>query len=413
MTISEEEQQELVLDAPLETASGPARRRRGHALAVCALLFGIAVVVAAATSAPRTGHKAAPEISTAAGITQLQEEPKCEVFWHMKARDMIAQGWGSRVLNAATFYQRFHLWADECTFYTSWLVAKEWKSWGLTVPFEVMSLADWAVAQADPSVQAVDASFKVTLRGPWRGEAPDTAWSLMPTTLNLVYSDFAGCWDDSFDAVLEQMTKEMMKERPKVAPRGDYIGLHVRHGDKKVEGPLASFQGTMGLATSHSDLKSVFLATDDATVVAGETPQYKEAGFEFTWTNWSRTAGGEPKTCSGLWCHHNSEDSAVEAVLADTLALAHASVLVGSFNSNFFKFAWMLNWLRRSYAERTQDWCYDIATGLACNDRHEFVVQFIEQARAGGWGVLPDPSTASVRDCTSPMATRRLGAGRR
>lgn len=406
-----EEEHELFVRAHHHT---PAVGRVQRAVISCAIacVVGAVAAVAVATSASRTGlgpaldARRSSDATIAGEVTQLQQDVEpCQVFWQMGINDMVAEGWGSRMLYAAAIYQRYHLWADECTFYTSEAVASEWESWGLEVPFEKMPDDNFALALADPSLQSIDDSFKVGLRGYWRGEAIG-GFSGQVTTNNLVYSDWAGCWTSTYDTVLNHIFKKWY-----TSPRplqGEYIGIHVRHGDKEVEGPLSTLEWTMTTAADHGKgLSNVFLATDDASVIQADTVPWKAKGFDFTWTDFSRHVGGEPKACDDLFCHHDNKDENIKAVLADTLALAQATVLVGNWGSNFFRLGWLLNYLRRTEEERQEDWCVDIMTNTACNgDRHEFVTQFVSLARQ--WVpemLLPAADSASLRDCTSPSAT--------
>lgn len=402
-----------------QRATGSWTRWAQRAAIACAVTCtaGGAAMAVATILVPKGAHGQVPQVSSEVVLAkesiQLQEEfAECQVFWRLPAASMVGEGWGSRGLYAAAFYQRFHLWADECNFYVAENVATEWASWGLQVPFEIMPTDEFAQVELDPSLQVVDESFMVGLRGPWRGEPIDAMWSGDAATTNLAYSDWAGCWSSTYDVVVNTMFKGLMAQ-PK-AVYGDYIGLHVRHGDKSVESTLLSFQQTMDAATEFSTLRSAFVATDDADVVSSQTQSYQDLGYEITWTDYLRQAGGEAASCEGAYCHHDSKDDAVKAVLADTMALAHASVLVGSFSSNFFRLAWLLNYLRRSEWEREEDWCRDVLTGLSCGgDRHAFVVDFVDQVRSGNLvpaSLLPDPSTNSLRDCSSPSATRRLAA---
>lgn len=338
-------------------------------------------------------------------LAKPQTKPwPCQVFWQLKVTDMVAQGWGSRALHVAAFYQRYHLWADECTFYIPEWIAAEWESWGMQAPFERMTRQEWTDATSDPSLLDVDHSFQVFMHGPWQGEPLSGDWTGDMYTKNLIYGDMSGCWDESYTTVLKNIFARLLKT-PGGFTHEDYIGLHIRHGDKKVEGPLASFAETIGSARKFSNLTNIFLATDDASVVLDATQDLQAKGFKFNYTHYERTEGGEPKTCKGFSCHHDSRDIAVRAVIDDTLALAKASVLVGSWNSNFFRLAWLLNWLRRTEEQRKEDWCRDVMTGLACGNRQRFVWQFVE--RSADWSLvpktlLPAPDSNTLTDCSPP-----------
>lgn len=387
-------------------------------IASVACVFALAVVATTARAKLRQGPVRGSRSAAllADGPIQLQEwqaekPPPCQIFWRMTIADVIAEGWGSRILFAGTMFQRYDEWVDECHFLTSQEVADEWESWGMHVPFGIVSMDDWAGVESDQSLQSVDDSFRVSIRGPWPGEVPDGFFSNKPATLNMVFGDWAGCWSQ-FDHIILGMFKTLLK-RPRLV-KEDYIGLHIRHGDKTVEGPVSSFKSIMALAEKHH-FKKVFLATDDSNVL-NETQRYTDAGFNFIWTSYTRQEGGEaPDTCYGLWCHHNNKQDAIYAVLNDTMALAQASVLVGNFNSNFFRLPWILNYLRRTDEERKEDWCHDVITGKSCSKRHDFVCQFVDFAREQGvpYYLLPDKDSHSVKDCSDPFTTRRLGPDQR
>lgn len=397
----EEERDPFVGASQQVAASWIGRWSRLAAACGVACAGACAVGAAIATATPRT----VPGSGAANDVVQLRGDAVCQFFWKMKVDNMVAEGWGSRVLYVAAFYQRFRLWAKECQFYIAEDVAEEWESWGLEPPFERISTADWAVAQSDLSIQTVDTSFMVTMRGAWRGEPISGFWSGEKATTIMAYSDWAGCWNSTYDTVLLQIFDKLLQRPPAIS--GDYIGLHVRHGDKQVEGALMSFQETLEIATAHSSSRSIFLATDDASIIANEISAYKARGFNFTFTDYVRQVGGEAATCDGTYCYHENNAETVKAVFADTLALAHASVLVGSFNSNFFRVAWMLNYLRRSEKQRNEDWCYDVMTKRPCNWRHQFVCEFVVFAQNSEDvpnGLLPDSSSLSLRDCTNPLA---------
>lgn len=378
-------------EAPAQAAAGWNLRGR-HAVIACAAVGMTACVAVAslAISAPRKSHGA---VSTD-GITQSWSS--CEVLWNLRVSDMIAQGWGSRALYAPAFYQRFHDWAG-CTVYTAQAIAEEWESWGMEAPFEAVDAGTWNSMNADSSFQDVDGTFMVRMRGDWSGEALGT-WTSNPQTTDLVFTDWAGCFSE-YDSTILTMFSAFL-QRPK-AMLGSYVGIHVRHGDKINEGPISSLGDTMAMVSSSgSRLQEVWLATDDASLME-QTGAYESEGYTFSSASYSRQYGGEPVTCDGLFCHHDNSQEASSAVMTDILQLASATVMIGNWNSNFFRIAWMLNYLRRSESERMEDWCYDVLTRLPCGDRHSFVSQWVESASAGSWGVTV-PSGNSVQGCSRP-----------
>jgi len=152
---------------------------------------------------------------------------------------------------------------------------------------------------------------------------------------------------------------------------------------------------------SRQDLREVWLATDDASLME-QTSSCEGEGYTISSASYSRQYGGESPTCDGQFCHHDNSQDASTAVMSDMLQLASATVLIGNWNSNFFRIAWLLNYLRRSETERMEDWCWDVQSGLSCGDRQSFVTQWVQAA--GGWG-LPEgslPSGYAVQGCSRP-----------
>jgi hypothetical protein len=67
--------------------------------------------------------------------------------------------------------------------------------------------------------------------------------------------------------------------RRRVSLPGDYLGIHVRAGDKAVEAPLKDISHYMDRAKTHSSLRDVFLSTDDYAVVEEACRRYP--GYSF------------------------------------------------------------------------------------------------------------------------------------
>lgn len=416
-----DEEGQLLAEAPeqVQASTLPGRRTGAFAIAcLTACLAGAALVASTRRSGtashfhsqlqawwddgePVAGDDSQEEVrydptDDIPGAAAAVGSSSCEVMWNLRVADMISQGWGSRVLYAAAMYQRFHDWAG-CTFYTAEAIAEEWRSRGLESPFQTVDPGTWRSMCLDASLQDVDSAFMVRMRGSGPADSMGQ-WSGQPATKSLVFSDWAGCFPE-YDAVMMGMFRGFL-DGPK-AMSGSYIGIHVRHGDKINEGPISSLQETMSMVTSSgSALTDVWLATDDSSLL-DMTSDYQ--GYTFSSATYSRQSGGESATSDGLFNHHDSGNEAADAVMADTLQLAQASVLIGNWNSNFFRIAWMLNYLRRSEAERAEDWCYDVLTGLPCNDRQSFVQEWVEQASRMG---LPEgalPSASAVQSCSRPM----------
>merc|ERR1712187_529987 len=97
-------------------------------------------------------------------------------------------------------------------------------------------------------------------------------------------------------------------------------------------------------------------------------------------------------------CSHSNSVDDINAVLEDAMSLAHASVLVGNFNSNMFKIPWLLNYLRRTPKQRQELWCWDVFTNSPCNTRKHFVANFVDEAITSGVPFMPESSQA-IREC--------------
>merc|ERR1719401_1388404 len=89
-------------------------------------------------------------------------------------------------------------------------------------------------------------------------------------------------------------------------------------------------------------LRKVFVATSDARLVPIEARQALETeGFSFElFGHTGKTQTHASKSFVGAHLH---DPSSVLASLSDLAALAHAPVIVGNFNSGFFRLAWVLN----------------------------------------------------------------------
>lgn len=361
--------------------------------------------------------------------TQLPElnESRCELLWNLTLGEMVAAGWGSRMLYAAIVYQSFDLWVAECDFITSESIAAEWNSSGLKAPGRTMPQQQWSAIDTS-DLHVLDARIKASIRGTWPGQQEELQdWTKTPTSTELVYMGFAACMP-AFDDTLKSIFSNLLRKPGPIA--GSYVGLHVGPGEDSNESAISSFQTTLALARTHSNLTAVRLSTDDADVIASAL-QLKDAGTDITWAHAQNKSGREAAISArshrdarrshrdaqvgaavaqelgelqeavmdlqkDLEDSDEREEAAVAAVISDTSALAHATVLVGNFKSQFFKLVWMLNWLRRTDEERAEDWCYDVMTGLSCSSRHAFVVQYADSAREKGvpeWTLPADIQT--------------------
>jgi hypothetical protein len=158
------------------------------------------------------------------------------------------------------------------------------------------------------------------------------------------------------------------------------IGLHIRHGD--------SCPGTPGAFTARSckgvnhyiqevetmsklyGIKSVFLATDDQKVVSRLRGHFKgrlnivttdidRAHLEdyVIYTGWRVHSKNKVDTR----LHGEDPDPQLEAALLDMLLLSQTDALIGTFNSNMFRLAFLLQvWNNRGfgpYVSRDGPWC--------------------------------------------------------
>lgn len=213
----------------------------------------------------------------------------------------------------------------------------------------------------------------------------------------------AGCGQAFDQSLFETFFLRLQSYRKMYS--GPYMALHVRRGDKATEGRIFNLDETMAMARMYApDSKQVFIATDDANVVegAGLTP-FEHSGFIFRWNRMSRMQGGEVNTMDSQHvAHHDSKTEAVQAVLDDTMALASADKLIGSWNSKFFRLAWLLNYLRRTAEERQESWCYDIFSGQDCSDRAAFAIDFCRKVLSMGVqydGFCPGDLASQLAEC--------------
>jgi len=200
-----------------------------------------------------------------------------------------------------------------------------------------------------------------------------------------LHTFWKGCSDD-FDQVLFHMFLPRFNNEPRLFD-GKYAAVHVRHGDKVYFGQTFTIHDLMGrLQATWPGTTDVFVATDDATVLTRDSlGGYMDQGFTFRWYKHARTPGGEPLSYDqSKVAHHDHSREAVVSAMSDLNNLALATVLVGNWNSMFFKLGWLLNYLRRTPEERQEQWCWDVFTDLPCNDRASFVMEFCQTMRARG-----------------------------
>jgi len=288
----------------------------------------------------------------------------CTVLWHYNVGDLVSYGFGASVKQL----EFMRIWAARhgCDMPVGESFAEEWSSWELG-PFWDRTVPDAEWSQRWSQAQACGYLNRQLVR-------------CQATEASLVNVDWdfedVTCEPEYLGNLLQTFGRRFAAYRaPFSRP---YAGMHIRHGDKALEGRIYSFQAHMGqLTAGWPDVRRVFVATDDATVISERVAHYRAEGYNLTWTaDEKRWAGGSPQTAPAYHPgHHANGTGAISALLKDVAGLARAAVLVGSFNSNFFRLAWLLNTGLHA-SEHRQAWCHDLYTGLQCNDLREQVMAF-------------------------------------
>lgn len=333
------------------------------------------------------------------GDTLSLQDNSCSVLWALSLKDYLTQGWASRWTIALVLDARFVkmgpcMWVQPKSYYDEII------RYGMT-PFQektaVCSDQEWGgiVQDAIQNGREIQKETVTYVSGNWPGEEVSN-WIYGAAGGTYTMQCFVGCWPQFDDVVLTTFAP-LMASMPRPFTSA-FIGMHVRHGDKGGEGVLVSLDTLMTKAeTSYGAINQVFLATDDARVIEEEVKQFP--GHQFNWaTGVNRHDGGEPLSVNGMNSNHDHNLPAIAAALQDTVNLAVADVMLGSYNSNFFRLSWVLNYLRRTQAERQVDWCFDGYTGTACVDRPNFVKAF--------WAAHPQYSrtTDEFLNCGNPLS---------
>jgi hypothetical protein len=327
------------------------------------------------------------------GVSGLQGsgQASCTLLWQLSISEMVSQGWGSRMIFYATMYQRFTQFEPKCDFKTRSDVVQVWQSHGITPLGGVILEDEWNAVMQWPKFE-LDPYFRAVVAGFWGG--PDlTEWIMQEGTFLEMFQNFAGCWSGFDESMLTMFKPLMDRFTPPIA--GQYIGVHIRHGDKGGEGALISTNQVMDYIVGRSDwtgLTQVQIATDDANVFTELSPYIGR--LQFNSNTMDRRAGGEASS---------KHSFAVDSVLQDTLSLARADVLVGSFASNFFRVAWILNHLRRTSLDASTNWCFDIFSNADCSDRKSFVKYYVKYSKSDSGAAKFVPSDqVGLADCSVP-----------
>jgi len=406
----------------------------------------------------------------------------------------IAQGWGSRVLLMSVMYERFVGMLDDSIMVMPDAFMHTYHSYDLFPPALSLPAESFWTNFNLTSAKAVIPTLRAELLGPWPLDAEplNGRWLEHDSTKALGYQSLAGCWT-GVDEFLWRMFETALTKFQK--PFNDYIGVHVRGGDKDTEGRIVDLGTAMRIVQTTpvwENMMKIFIATDDANVLSqdvaqinpphapGDCPLYSDGCFkihdrtmclsrrdgreellelegfpvyrepcvwcdsahgcmtgnpcepqaylkgkgevnvsqgkccdqyEWKWNEFHRHPGGEPDTCQNGICQHARDSRAIQAALDDTMGLAHASVLVGNFKSNFFKLPWILNYLRRTPEQRQEPWCWDVFANRTCHNRHEFVVDFWRKAMQSGVPFLPAIENSELLvQCKRPVPESHEGA---
>ena len=116
-----------------------------------------------------------------------------------------------------------------------------------------------------------------------------------------------------------------------------YLGTHIRHGDKSMEYSLVDFTAYMKVITSlggTTSLDTVYLATDNATIVTHDIEDYPE--FLFVVQEGLVRSGGESGG-KGYWRkgYHTKRLELFLTTMLDLEMLSRSEAFVGSESSGF------------------------------------------------------------------------------
>lgn len=308
----------------------------------------------------------ATQTATLSSIPTGGSEP-CVVLWSFSVGDMVGYGFGASLKQLAFM----RIWASRhsCGMVVSESNSRDWDRWSMGPVWDrTLTDDEWIAAWSGASPCGY-LNDKVV-----RCVSPDPALVSVNWDLEDLQCD---------QAFLETIVKvfDPRFSNYKLPFEGGYAGLHVRHGDKAIESEIFPFKDHMDQVRERwPQLHNVFVATDDATVIKRKIGEFQREGFNVTWTKDERRwKGGSPQTAPAFQAgHHDNNEAAIAALLDDVVSLALATVLVGSFSSNFFRIAWFLN-LGMHGALQRGNWCYDLFVGRACDDQKEQVLAYCQE----------------------------------
>lgn len=376
--------------------------RRGKAL----LAAAVAGVAGVAVWHSQSSVGAVEQVSD---DVMLSARP-CSFFWPLSFADQVKQGWGDQWIAALTFNTRF-VKMQAC----NWVVPKKWydeyAAKGL-VPFSqktsVVSDAAWpaAVGKAAKDGQQVQMETYTWLEGTWTSEPLNDWYRTVGATFRM--QEFLGCWPQ-FDQVILDTFKNPVGFTDKLgvvtapmtavptftsATVQTYVGMQTNKDSTDQAGKAITLDtlATIAMATwggVKADSLQAYVATDDATAdfksyVMKHTNKLPATAPKLpalqTWLEF-RLASGVVTGATAVKTKAATDAAATTVAMSDTVALAQADQLIGSFKVNSFKLSWMLNYLRRSAAQRTKlTWCKDAYSNLDCSDRASFVKAWYRSA---------------------------------
>lgn len=377
-----------------QPATGPVGRR-GKAL-LAAALAGVAGV---AVWHSQSGVGAVEQVSD---DVMLEARP-CSFFWPSSFADQVKQGWGDQWIAALTFNTRF-VKMSAC----NWVVPKKWydeyAAQGL-LPFSqktsVVSDTAWpdAVNKAVKDGQLVQLETYTWLEGTWTSEPLHDWYRTVGATFRM--QEFLGCWPQFDEVTLDTfknpvgftdklgVVTEPMTAVPTFtsATLKKFVGIQVNKDSKDQAGKAITLDtlATTAMATwggVKAKTLQAYVATDDATAdfklyVAKHTKKLPATAPQLpdlqVWLEFRLESGVVTET-TAVKSKAATDAAATKVAMSDTVALAQADQLIGSFEVNSFKLSWMLNYLRRSAAQRAAlTWCKDAYSNLDCSDRASFV----------------------------------------
>ena len=135
---------------------------------------------------------------------------------------------------------------------------------------------------------------------------------------------------------LNSITKhELTKRNLLINIPDDYIGLHIRRGDKIVSQEMNNIHldRYVDEAIKHRDIsRHVFVATDDVSVVDYLIPRFKDYGMKVFYNNLNKSHGHNEATFN-----HSSKQFRYEEtinVLLEMDILVHSLYFIGTYTSN-------------------------------------------------------------------------------